>query len=123
MQNIYNAAKDRLLFLFFGRNHPNYHRLIAFEKKIEHDMPLELKRMKDSSLVMSCTKSKGHYQSGDAMIEEINKEAKRDVVSVPSKSQWTQSFRNLDNMNKLHMIDTSGDAVDLQHWVFICFIC
>ena len=35
------------------------------------------------------------------MIEEINKEAKRDVVGVPSEKQWTQSFRNLDNMNLL----------------------
>ena len=86
-------------------------------------MPLEHKHMKNSSLVMSRTKSIGHYQSGNAMIEEINKEAKRDVVGVPSKRQWTHSFRNLDNMNKLHMIDTSWDAVDLQHWVFICFIC
>ena len=30
----------------------------------------------------------GHYQSGDAIIEEINKEAKRDVVGVPDETQW-----------------------------------
>ena len=43
----------------------------------------------------------GHYQSEDAIIEEVNKESKRDVVGVPSAAQWKRSFRNLDNMNKL----------------------
>ena len=43
----------------------------------------------------------GHNQSGDAIIEEVNKDAKRDVVGVPSAAQWKRSFRNLDNMNKL----------------------
>ena len=45
-------------------------------------MALEHKHMKNSSLVMNRTKSIGHYQSGEAMIEEINKKAKRDAVSL-----------------------------------------
>ena len=104
MQNIY-AATDRLSFLFLAE----ITQTTTFEKKVEHNMPLELKHMKNSSLVMSHTKSKGCYQSGDAMIKERNKEAKRDVGGVSNKSQWTQSFRNLDNMNKLRQA-TFSDA-------------
>ena len=36
--------------------------------------------MKYSSLVLSRTGCAGHYQSGDAIIEEINKEEKHDLV-------------------------------------------
>ena len=95
------CAKNKLSLLFFGRNHPKYQRLIAHEKRIEELMPDEIKSSKFSSLVLSRTNSTGHYQSGDALIEEINKEAKRDVVGVPDENQWRRSFRNLDNMNLL----------------------
>ena len=32
----------------------------------------------------------------DAFIEEINKEAKRDLVGVSNETQWKRSFCNLD---------------------------
>ena len=95
------AAKNELALLFFGRNHPIYNRLIVLEKKVEIAMPHAIRKIKDSTFVLSRTGSDGHYQSGDAIIEEINKEAKRDVVGVPNESLWKQTFRNLDNMNKL----------------------
>ena len=40
---------------------------------------------KHLSLVLSRTGRVGHYQSGDAIIEEVNKEAKRDLVGVPNQ--------------------------------------
>ena len=42
-------------------------------------MPHGIRKPKYSSLVLSRTRRLGYYQSGDAIIEEINKEAKRDV--------------------------------------------
>ena len=50
---------------------------------------------------MSRTGRIGHYKSGDAIIEEINNEGKRDLVGVPNENQWKRSFRNLDMMNKI----------------------
>ena len=38
---------------------------------------------------------------GDAVIEEINKEAKWDLVGAPNETQWKRSFRNLEMMNTL----------------------
>ena len=90
--------------MFFGRNHPCYHELVAYEKKTEALMPCEIRSIKFSSLVLGRTGRLVHYQSGDAIIEEINKEAKRNLVGVPNEDQWRRSFRNLDNMNEIRQI-------------------
>ena len=79
---------NKLSLLFFGRNHPHYHYLISQEKKIEALMPPEIRTLKFSSLVLSRTQRVGHHQSGDAIIEEVNKEAKRDLVGVPNETHW-----------------------------------
>ena len=70
---------------------------------IEALMPHEItpQKLQYSSLAWSRTGRSGHYQSGDAVIEEINKEAKRDLVGVLNETQWKISFRNLDMMNTL----------------------
>ena len=57
-------------------NHPNYHQLILLERKIDIEMPSEISSIKSSSLVLSRTKRIGHYNLGDAVIEEIDKEEK-----------------------------------------------
>ena len=95
------AGKNKLSVLLFCRNHPHYQQFVSFEKMIEALMPLEIRALKYSSLVLSRTGRSGHYQSGDAVIEEINKEAKRDLVGVPNETQWKISVRNLDMMNTL----------------------
>ena len=99
-QYIY-AGKDKLSLLFHGRNHPHYHLLIAQEKRIEALMPQEVLNLKYSSLVLSRTDRAGHYQSGDAIIDEINKEGKRDLLGVSNETQWKRAFRNLDMMNQV----------------------
>ena len=66
-------------------------------------MPHEVRSVKYTSLVLSRTGRLSHYQSGGTIIEEINKEAKRDLVGVPNESQWQRSFKNLDNMNEIHL--------------------
>ena len=96
-------------YMFFGRDHPHYHYLISQEKRIEALMPEKIKSLKLSSLVLSRTQRKGSYQSGGAAIEEVNKEAKRDLVGVPNETQWKCSFRNLDNMNEIRA-STFADA-------------
>ena len=68
---------------------------------IEALMPHEITALKYSSLALSRTGRSGHYQSGDSVIEEINKEAKRDLVGVLNETQWKISFRNMDMMNIL----------------------
>ena len=96
-----SMQEKKLSVLLFGRNHPHYQQLVSFEKMIEALMPHEIRALKYSSLVLSRTGRSGHYQSGDAVIEEINKEAKRDLVGVPNETQWKISVRNLDMMNTL----------------------
>ena len=99
-EHIY-PGKNKLSVLLFGRNHPHYQQLVSFEKMIEALMPHRIRALKYSSLVLSRTGRSGHNQSGDAVIEEINKEAKRDLVGVPNETQWKRSVRNLDMMNTL----------------------
>ena len=95
------SGKNKLSLLFFGRNHPHYHYFISQEKRIEALMPEKIKSLKLSSFILSRTQRIGHYQEGDAAIEEVNKEAKRDLVGVSNETQWKRSFRNLDDMNKI----------------------
>ena len=82
------GGKNKLSILLFGRNHPNYDQLISLERKIGIQMPPEISSVKFSSLVLSRTNRIGHYQSGDAVIEEINKEAKRNLVGVLNDIRW-----------------------------------
>ena len=56
-------------------------------------MPNEIKYLKSSSLILGRSNSTVYYQSGVAMIEEVNKENKKDVIGVPDENQWTSSFR------------------------------
>ena len=95
------SAKNKLSLLFFARNHPIYHNIITQERRIEILMPEEVRSMKFNTLSLSRTSRTGHYQSGDAIIEEVNKEAKRDLVGIPSTKEWKRSFRNLDNINAI----------------------
>ena len=100
-QDIY-TAKNKLSLVFCGHNHWHYYFIISQEKMINFLIPRQIKDLKDSSLVLIRMKRTGHFQSGDAIIQEINKEAKRDIVRVSSDLQWKQSFRNLDKMNKMY---------------------
>ena len=93
------AVKNKLSLLSFGCNHPHYHYLILQEKRTEALMPEKIKSLKLSPLVLNLIQRIGHYQSGDAGIEEVSKEAKRNLVDVPNETQWKHSFRNFDNMN------------------------
>ena len=63
-------------------------------------MPRELQTALHETFTYSRTGSLGHYQGGDANLEELNKEAKRHVSSagVPKEKDWEQVFRNLPKM-------------------------
>ena len=75
--------------------------MVSFKKIIEALMPHEIRALKYSALVLSCTRRSGRYQLGDTVIEQINKVAKWDLVDVSNKTQWKRSFHNLDMMNTL----------------------
>ena len=87
MLNIYTLERTNCRYCCLVATIPNYHQLISIERKTEIQMPPEIGSVKFSSLVLSRTNRIGHYQSGDAVTEEINKEAKRDLVGVPSDIQ------------------------------------
>ena len=91
------SAKSKLALLFFGRNHPKYQKLLVQDFKIDCRMPEETK------CLMSDTLSFGRH-GHDAVIEEINKAAKKWVIGVPTNIQWKRSLRNLDKMDKVTCI-------------------
>ncbi|MES9884493.1 MAG: hypothetical protein ABW185_26915, partial [Sedimenticola sp.] len=99
------AGRDKLALLFYGRNHPRYRRIMTVNKYIEKMMPPSLNDLVHSSLTLSRVGNAGHYQGGDACLEEINKEAKSWVspVGVPTEKEWEKVFRNLDSLNKVFM--------------------
>ena len=93
------AGKNKLSVLLFGKSHLYYQQLISFEKTFETLIAHEIRALKHSCLVLSRTRRSGHNKSGDAVREEINKEANWDIVGVPNETQWKRSFRNLDIRN------------------------
>ena len=54
---------------------------------IEALMPHEIRALKDSSRVLSRTARSDYYQLGDAVTEEINKEAKHNLLGVLNETQ------------------------------------
>ena len=98
------AAKNRMSVLFFGWNHPNYREIVHYDLKQYMRYPLSLKEVVLGCLTASRGNNIGHYQGGDALLEEINKEAKEWMIGVLTEAQWERSFRNLDSISKVqHM--------------------
>ena len=98
------AAKNCMLVLFFGQNHPNCREIVHYDLKQYMRFPLLLKEIVLGCLTASCSNNIGHYQGGDAILEEINREAKQWMIGVPTEAQWERSFRNLDSISKVQYI-------------------
>jgi len=64
----WDILENKLLLLFFDRNHLHFHQLMSYEKRIEVLMPHEVRVVKFTSLVLSRTGRVRHYQSGDAIM-------------------------------------------------------
>ena len=88
------AGRDKLALLFYARKHVRYRRIMAVNKLIEWKMPAKLKEVMYSSMTLSRTGRVGHYQGGDACLEEINKEAKAWIppTGVPTDTDWVKSL-------------------------------
>lgn len=90
--------------LFYVRRHPQYQRIMAVHKYILGLMPKSIKEKVLSSLSLSRNNNIGHYQGGEAMLEEINKEAKSWIspLGVPTNKDWLKVFRNSDKFNQVN---------------------
>ena len=62
--------------LFYVRRHPQYQIIVAVNTYILGMMPDTVKGKLLNSFAQSRTNNVGHYQGGDAMLEEINTEDK-----------------------------------------------
>ena len=71
-----HTAKVKLYPLFFAGNHPTYQNIIYRDELDDIFMPAALKSIRDKYVSVSRTGRIGHYQGGDALLEEINKESK-----------------------------------------------
>ena len=97
------SGRDKLSLLFYARNHTRYQRIMAINQLIEFKMPQKVKDIVFSSMTLSRIGNTGHYQGGDACLEEVNKEAKAWIspIGVPSDRDWLKVFRNLDKLNEV----------------------
>ena len=92
------TAESKLIDLFFIGNHLVYREIMFDYIKSEKFMPKEVLH---KSFAVSRTGRTAHYQGGDAVLEEINKAAKKGVIGVPSFNQWQRSFRNLEDLSEV----------------------
>ena len=101
-----STAKLKLYPLFFAGNHPIYQNIIFKDELDNILMPTELKELKNKYISVSRTGNKGHYQGGDALLEEVNKESKAwcKLGGIPTESQWIRVFRKLDKLNEVKHI-------------------
>ena len=97
------SGREKLSFLFYTRNHTRYQRIMAINQLIESKMPQKVKEIVFSSMTLSRVGNIGHFQGGDACLEEVNKEAKAWIspVGVPSDRDWIKVLRNLDKLNEV----------------------
>ena len=96
------TAESKLIGLFFVGNRPVYgENLLKFIEKNKFDyikseksIPKEVKEVLHKNLTVCRTGRTAHDLGGDAVLEEINKAAKKGVIGVPSFNQWQKTFRN-----------------------------
>ena len=105
------VAKSKLLLLFFGSNHPRYQEIVSHDFRIECMIPNEVKQCMHSTFSMSRNRKDGHYQGGDAIIEEINKQSKKWIIRVPTEMQWQRSFRTLDVLEEVGVFQSTNILV------------
>ena len=89
----------------FRRNHPIYRDIIFHEFRQQVIQPNELRIIAENSISTSRVGNIGHYQSGNVLLEEINKSGKKWTMGVSTNSQWQKSFRNLNNLTKVNLVD------------------
>ncbi len=97
------SRKAKLLPLFFGRNQPTYKRILTLGSYIQAHIPKTLKELMNENISQSRDGNTGHYQGGDACLEELNKLGKCFISDggVPSDPLWLKTFRNLGNLDKV----------------------
>ena len=68
-------------------------------------MPEELKNLKKQFMSGSRTRNIDKLQTGDALLDEVNKDSKSwlKTAGIPSEKQWLRVFRNLDKLNEASM--------------------
>ena len=108
------TAKSRMAMLFFGRNHPNYREIVYADLKQTIRLPEEVRELIQNTITTSRNGKIGHYQGGDALLEEINKNAKKWVIGVPTDKQWKQSFRNLDTVTKVCVFSSPYKTISIK---------
>ena len=81
------TSQSKLMLLFYGGNHPKYQKIVYNDLRQQVLMPDELKNIMESNFSASRTGSLGHFQSGDALLEEINKNGKKWILGVPNEQQ------------------------------------
>ena len=98
-----HAGLEKCSLMFFVRNHPRYRSIIINHKRMRALMPDQLRERLDCVPSYSRNNNVGHYQGGDAMLEEINKEAKSWIspLGVPTNANWQKIFRTLDMLNEV----------------------
>ncbi len=93
-----SGAISKLKLLFFGTNHPLYREILYNDLRIRYLAPPEILRQINANITATRTSKKGHYQGGDALLEEVNKEAKEWVIGVPTAKQLLRSFRTMEKL-------------------------
>nr|XP_054760538.1 uncharacterized protein LOC129266750 [Lytechinus pictus] len=99
-----NAAKTKLFHHMFSGNHPRYQDILFQDMRDQVQMPKEVLDTLCRSFTLSRTGRSGHYQGGDACLEEINKEGKAWLKlggGIPNDMRWRRIFRNLKKLEKL----------------------
>ena len=76
------VAKIKLGSLFFGRNHPHHRDIIYNDFKLAYLLPFPVAEGFYSSLSASRADRVGYYQSGYALLEEMNRAAKQWIHSA-----------------------------------------
>eukprot|EP00111_Clytia_hemisphaerica_P016743 TCONS_00049643-protein len=96
-------AMEQLEGLFFARHHPIYQRLLLYNRIVLQQMQDEMKDLLKVAYTTSVTGNPDSCQGGDACLEEMNKKINfwLNNVGIPSKTNWTETIRSLDNMEKV----------------------
>lgn len=101
--NLIHEAIRKFSHLLYVKNHPIFQNILIQHVRDKILMPSELASIMNKFVLDLRTVTESKYQSGDAILEELNKKGKSwlKMYGVPRNDELLKVFRNIDDFTQV----------------------
>ena len=99
--SLISKARHMFMTVWFGRRHPKYRAIVAWEEYDRACYPEELRCLLEASECISRSGRHDNHQGLDFILEEYNRDIKGWIIGASCSDVWTRVIRNFDGLNQL----------------------